>query len=172
MAADRDQQHVDFPQRRELRIIQLVPQVAQVRHALPLGLDDVDRVFPAQQAALVVMEAVDRGHAERGLLPGERHRSVIAVVPVTVAAEHRVRLQRRQRYPGHRARRVGVENNGALRRLQQKAGMSQPGEFHCAAPPVFFFSIAKRRGLCKNFQLTWDFPDGRIDRETKGGGLP
>ena len=129
-----NQQHVNASKRRKLLFLQLLAQVAQMRHALSLGLDDIDRVFPAKQTVLVVMEAVDRRHAEGGLLPAQAHRLGIAVVAVAVAAQHCVRRQLRQRKSRHRAGRIGIKNDGALRRFQQKTGMAVPGQFHHASP--------------------------------------
>ena len=108
---------------------ELVPQVPQVGRRHSGGGKDPDGVLPPQCAALGVVKRGDLPDGER-TLPGRQHPHRLhgVVVKVLVAAKHLMRGGLQGRVTLHTG--VGVQQNGISVLLQQKAGVSQPGELH------------------------------------------
>ena len=101
-------------------------------HLQAAAPEDVDDVGPPLGALLVVVPGVQLLHGDLRRLAAEGHHVGGAVVPVAVAAVHRVRPQAQRGQPGDGAVQIGVHHCRAPGRLQGKAGMSVPNDPHDA----------------------------------------
>ena len=144
-AAHRDHQGVQPLQSLQLLRLQLTAQVPQVGHPQALRLDDMDGIGPSLSALLIIVPGMDRLHRHIGLLSGEGHQLPRSVVPVVVAAVHRVRPQADGGQPRHRAVQIGVDHHSASGSLQGKAGMSVPDQAHKI--PSFLCQLADSSGM-------------------------
>ena len=87
----------------------------------PLHIYCGDKILPAQRAFFAVVICPDLPERERRLFPRESHAARIIMVIMSVAANDRVRRERRQRKPGNFSRRIRVKDNTALRAFNLEA---------------------------------------------------
>ena len=108
---------------------ELVSQVPQMGRGHAAGGEDPNGVLPPRRAALFVVECGDLPDG-KGALPGGQllHPVHGVVVKVLMAAKDLVRGGAQGRVALHAG--IGVQQNGLAILLQQKTGVSQPGELH------------------------------------------